>query len=312
MNAATHASDPVATSPLPFLAVVAAVVSWGFGAILVKVMSIDGISIAFYRLWLGLGLMIVIVALRRRRPTFEALRLAVPSGLFFGVNVALFFSAVNHTTVANVNLISALQPAIVLLFAGPLFGEAIGSRAVAWTGISIMGVAIAVVGASGAPEWSPAGDAMAVGALLLLTGYFLFSKRARARVGTLEYMVCVQLVASLVITPIAFASGHVKPPQGIDWLWMTIIVFGTGTGAHLMINWAHAYVDVSLSSLMMLLVPVVAYIAACVLLDESLTLMQLGGSAIALGAMVAIVRGPRGSRELLLPMPAADPLSPEL
>jgi drug/metabolite transporter (DMT)-like permease len=312
MNPTLESHDAVATSPLPFLAVVAAVVSWGFGAILVKVMSIDGVSLAFYRLWLGFGLMILVVSVRRRRPTLEALRFAAPGGILFGVNVALFFSAVNHTTIANANLISALQPAIVLLFAGPLFGETVGWRAVSWTGVSIVGVAIAIVGAAGAPEWSPLGDAMAVGAVLLLTGYFLFSKRARASVGTLEYMVCVQFVSALVITPIALFSGHVDPPRGIDWLWMTVIVFGTGTGAHLLINWAHAYVDVSVSSLMMLLVPVVAYVAAWALLDESLTLMQIGGSAIALGAMVVIVHGSRRNRELVLPLPAADAVSAEI
>lgn len=275
---------------MPMAAVTTAVVAWGFGAILVKVMSIDGISLSFYRLWLGTLLMLAVCGATRTRLTLTGLRQAVPGGAVFGVNVVLFFSAVNHTTIANANLISALQPALVLVVAGPVFGERVGGRALAWTAVSIVGVAIVIVGASGAPEWSPGGDAMAVGAVTLLTAYFVFSKRARNRVGTLEYMLWVQFVAALTVTPIAALSGHTHVPQGIDWLWMGIIVFGTGVGSHILINWAHPYVDVSVSSLMMLAVPVVAGVAAWVLLGESMTALQIVGTLITIAAMVAVVR----------------------
>lgn len=111
--------EPAASSPLPMAAVTTAVVAWGFGAILVKVMSIDGISLSFYRLWLGSLLMLAVVAVTRTRVTAAGLRSALPGGVVFGVNVVLFFSAVNHTTIANANLISALQPALVLVVAAP-------------------------------------------------------------------------------------------------------------------------------------------------------------------------------------------------
>ena len=275
------------------LAVATAIAAWGFGAILVKVMSIDGISLSFYRLWFGSLLMLAIVLVTRTPVSVHAMRRAIPGGLVFGVNVVLFFSAVNHTTIANANLISALQPALVLVVAGPIFGEKTNARTLAWTAVSIVGVGIVIVGASGRPEWSPAGDAMAAGAVTLLTAYFVFSKRARSSVGTLEYMLCVQVIAALTVTPIAVASGHTAVPQGIDWLWMTIIVFGTGVGSHILINWAHPYVDVSVSSLMMLAVPVVAGVAAWLLLDETMTLLQIVGTLITIAAMVVIVRESR-------------------
>jgi drug/metabolite transporter (DMT)-like permease len=67
-------------------------------------------------------------------------------------------------------------------------------------------------------------------------------------------------------------------------------------GAHILVNWAHRYVDVSISSLLMLLVPVVAGIAAWVILDESLTLVQVAGGVVTLAAILVIVRGSeRGS-----------------
>ena len=195
---------------IPALVVALAVMSWGFGGVLVKLMSISGLSLAFYRLWFGFLLMLAIVVVARRLPTLSDVRRAAPAGLLFGVNVALFFSAVRLTTVANANLIGALQPAIVLMVAGPLFGEKSGAREAIWTAVSIVGVAIVIVGGAGSPAWNPAGDALAACAVLTFTGYFLISKHARASVGTLEYMVGVQFFAALTITPIALVpSGHV-------------------------------------------------------------------------------------------------------
>ena len=108
MSDSAHADAAAGRSPFPMLAVAVAVSSWGFGGVLVKLMSISGLSLAFYRLWLGFALMLVISMLARKRVTLDVLRRAAPAGLLFGVNVAFFFSAVRLTTVANANLISAL------------------------------------------------------------------------------------------------------------------------------------------------------------------------------------------------------------
>jgi drug/metabolite transporter (DMT)-like permease len=110
-------------------------------------------------------------------------------------------------------------------------------------------------------------------------------------------MLWVQFVAAMTVTPIAALSGHTHVPQGIDWLWMTLIVFGTGVGSHILINWAHPYVDVSISSLMMLAVPVVAGIAAWVLLGESMTALQILGTLVTIAAMVGVVRGGGARRD---------------
>lgn len=266
--------------------------SWGFGGVLVKLMSISGLSLAFYRLWFGFLLMLAIVVVARRLPTLDDLRRAAPAGMLFGINVVFFFTAVRLTTVANANLIGALQPAIVLMVAGPLFGEKVRFRSAIWTAVSIVGVAIVIVGGAGSPAWNPSGDALAVCAVLTFTGYFLISKHVRASVGTLEYMAGVQFFAALIVTPIALVpSGRVDVLERLDWAYLAIIVFGTGIGAHILVNWAHRYVDVSISSLMMLLVPVVAGVAAWVILDESLTAVQIAGSMVTLGAILVIVRG---------------------
>ena len=41
------------------MAMLVAIVTWGLGNILIKQTSIDGLNVAFYRLWFGTALMLV-------------------------------------------------------------------------------------------------------------------------------------------------------------------------------------------------------------------------------------------------------------
>ena len=293
-------------SQLPMLAVATAVTFWGFGGVLVKLMSIDAVSLAFYRLWLAFLLMLLILAVARKSFTRDALRRTAPAGLIFGINVMFYFSAVRLTTVANANLIASLQPALVLVVAGPLFGERVSGRQLAWTGVALTGVAIVIVASAGTPDWHPAGDALAFCATLTFTCYFIVSKKTRATLGTLEFMTGVQLWSALIVTPFALLpAGHLEALSGNDWLWLAIIVIGTGVGGHLLVNWAHPYIDITLSSLMMVLVPVVAGVAAWLILDEALTALQIAGSLVTLAAIVIVVRSEGPAEE------AAEPLAGE-
>ncbi len=109
-------------------------------------------------------------------------------------------------------------------------------------------------------------------------------------VGAVEYVAAVQLAAALVVTPVALVSQqHLGVGSPIDWLWLMTIVCVSGIGGHLLINWAHPYVNVSVSSLMMLGVPVVGSVGAWAVLDESLAPLQVVGGLITLGALAVVV-----------------------
>jgi drug/metabolite transporter (DMT)-like permease len=278
---------------VPTLATALAISSWGLGAVLVKSLTIGGLSLAFYRLWLGAVLMGTILVVRGHRVKPDVLFRVAPAGLLFGVNVAFAFTSIRLTTVANATLISALQPALVLLVAGPLFGERVGRREVIWVGLAMAGIVLVIAGSEGSPEWSPAGDLLAFMALVTFTAYFLVAKQTRSTVGTIELMAVVQLAAAIVVTPIVLLGAHgVERPSAPDWVIIVTIVCGTGVGAHLVVNWAHRYVDVTISSSLMLLVPVVAGTAAWLFLGEALSGWQVFGSLVTLAALLAIVRGP--------------------
>ncbi len=274
---------------LPLAAMFAAVIAWGFGGILAKEVGADGLTVSFYRLWLGTGLSFGLLALARHRPTVREFALSAPAGVIFGTNMALGFTAVKLTTVANATLIGALQPALTLVVAGPWFGERVGRWEVGWTLASIGGIVVLIAGSSGSPHWSPVGDLLALVGVFLFTGYFLASKRIRASVATVAYMASVHLAAALVVTPVVLARG-LDPGAlgGADWARLCVLTVGSGVGAHMLVNWAHPYVRVSISSVLVLLTPVVATVGAWVLLGESLSALGMLGGGVTLAAVVAV------------------------
>src|SRR5438132_3777153 len=122
-------------------AAVVAVVAWGVGPVLIKFVHLPGLAVAFYRLWLGAAMWLGLLYLRGGRLRWDVLRRSTPGGVAFGLNVALFFTAVKLTSVTDASVISALQPALVLMVVGRMFGERVTRSDVAWSALAIAGVA---------------------------------------------------------------------------------------------------------------------------------------------------------------------------
>jgi len=257
--------------------------------VIVKIIRAPALTIAFYRLWAGALVMVVVLRLLGRRLTWATVRRAAPCGLLFGLNLALFFSAIKHTNVADVLILAALQPALTLLVAGPLFGERVGAPEIFWTAVSLSGVVLVILGSSGTPAWSLKGDLYASGSLLAWTTYWLLSKRARRFVPAIDFMTAVTITAAVFMTPVWLVSGQSRTMRWQDWVWVLLFVGGAQAG-HSLLVWAHEQVDVSISSLLILVEPVVSSVAALVFLSEPLPWLSVAGGLVAIVAVGSVIR----------------------
>ena len=104
-------------------------------------------------------------------------------------------------------LVGALQPALMLLVAGPMFGEPVTASIIGWSLAAIAGVVIVVSGSSGAPVWSVTGDLLAVGALVAWTIYFIASKRVSTKIAPFV-LSAVGVVAVGTTRPSVGEQGH--------------------------------------------------------------------------------------------------------
>jgi len=269
--------------------------------VIVKIIHTPALTFAFLRLWMGALVMLFVLPLTGRRLTWATVGRAAPSGVLFGANICFFFSALKLTSVADVLIVAALQPALTLLVAGRLFGERVTGRVVAWTTASLGGVVMVILGSKGTPVWSLRGDLLAVGALLAWTTYWLLSKHVRQGVPALEYMTAVTVIAALVVTPVALLSGQGFTVRWQDWLWLVLFVAGA-QGGHSLLAWSHAQVDVSISALMILAEPIISAVAALVFLGEPLPALSIAGGLVAVLAVGAVVhRATRSAQDEIPP-----------
>ena len=276
-----------------YAAVATTISMWGYSAVAIKMLSSDGLVVAFYRLWFAIPLLwlsaLVVPSMRRRlgRKWFFG---CLVGGAFFGLHQILFFIAIKMTSVANVTIIGALQPVLVLLVAGPMFGEYLRRAAAGWAVVALAGTGLVVVGSAGAPEVSPMGDLLAFGNLFAFTGYFLVSRRVRAHVGPWEYVVGMTTVSGLVITTtVAVVQPDLGSPAGWDWLVLLTLAVFPGTIGHVLTNWAHAHVAAFSISMMFLAAPIVSSASALAFLGETVNGMQIVGGLIVLVAIGATV-----------------------
>lgn len=277
---------------LGLLAVSVAVASWGYSAVAIKAVSTTGPVTAFYRLWLAIPILwVFVLSVRRLRASLgrDWFFGSLAGGLLFATHQLFFFSAVNFTTIANVTIIGALQPVLVLLVAARLFAEPASWRVLGACVVAIAGTSLVVWGSLGETE-AGFGDLLALGNLFAFTGYFLVSKRVRGGVGTTEYVVGMTTVAGVFMgVACLFLGEDLSSPSRTDLLVIGTLALFPGTLGHILTNWAHAHVSALRISVVLLAAPVVATAGAAVFLGETITAVQLLGFGIVLSSIGVVV-----------------------
>ncbi len=275
---------------------VTAVVVWGTSSVLIKqVDGLNGVAISAFRLWVGALLIGAAFLASGGRISWRLLRLSFWGAAAFMADIVLFFSAVQHTSVANATVIGALQPLIMIVVAGPLFGERPHLADAVWGVVAIGGVAVVVLGGDGGGANSLTGDLLACGALIAWTAYFIASKTARTQLTSFEYLTGLSLVSAVLVVPVPFLVGQpLGSPTAEAWALIAVIAVVNGALGHFLMNWSHQHVPLVGISLLTLGIPVVSAAMAAVVLDEPLVALQVLGMAVVLAALgVVSVAGAR-------------------
>lgn len=304
-SASDRDSRPTAGTVQGLGASALATVAWGLSGVLVVLTTQPALVAALERMWIGVPLVAVLLIASRRRLYWPILWRSVPGGILLCGDVALFFSAVKMTSIADATMIGALQPVLVLFIAKPLFNERVRPANLAWTALALAGMAVVIFGSTGATaRHAVLGDLLAAGALFCWTAYWLVSKMActgprggpsgaastAEGIGTIEYTAGVMLVAAVVMVPVTLLSReHLTAGTAQDWLWLSLLAVLPG-GAHLLSNWAHRFVDISVSSVIVSINPVIAAGAAAVILHQSLDRLQTIGGVVAITGVVMVAR----------------------
>ena len=277
------------------LAVVTGVVFWSLGNLVVRDASLDGPRLALWRYVISAGLYTA-YHLRRVGPLRLAdAKVAAPAALAITIEIALFFTAIQRTTVANVTVIGSLVPLMLAGVAVKRYGERIPVPVLIAAVFGLAGVGAVVWGSASAVRWSFTGDALAFGALVFFAAYFVFAKEARQHLSTISLQTYTAYIGIPVLVVASFiVGGTAAPPSGAEWRFPLMLVALPATG-HLLVNWAHRYVTLTFASLMALAVPVLSAGGAWLAFGEALNQLQVIGMIVVLLVLgFVVVQGERG------------------
>ena len=272
-------------------AVVLAVFAWGIGPLMVRGMSVDGTTVALYRMWLGTPVMWLAARVAKAPLDRKVLRAAIIPGVFFGLSMMFGFQAVRTTSIASATLIGALTPAVILLGANRLVGERSDVRRIPFALVAFAGLAMVVLvgGDRNGSTWS--GDVLAFVNLTCFTIYFLILKKRRDDgVNGWTFLAGVFAVGTIVITPWCLITGDdVGSITVKDVVLLVAMVVFPGLVGHGLISWASRHLPVTTTSLLTLGSPVVSVIGGWLIFDQDLGWGQIVGAALVIGGLAGTV-----------------------
>ena len=295
---------------VPVLAVFIAVFAWGIAPLLFLAPSISINSILFYRVLLWPPLLYLIARRGGRKINKKLFRSVWLPGVLFGVSTIFSFTAIIETSVANATIIGNISTAMVLLAAPRFLNEKISRWQVLLAFTSFAGVVAIVVGAGNTGGSSLFGDFLALINALTWTFYFISSKRRRVDgVDTWQFLYGVSVIQVLVVVPYSLiTSDDILQISLRDFGFLIAMTLFSGTIGHSFMLWAQKYVDASVSSLILLLGPVISSIGAWLVYSQNISAIQVIGGAVVLASLAGVVRlssSVKISREVLS---TADPL----
>jgi len=279
-----------------FLCLLAGGCSIAFAPILVRLSDTGPVASAFWRTALAAPLLWAWLARPSSgdaAPVAISRRALVAAGLFFAADLGVWHWSIVYTSVANSTLLANLAPIFVTL-AGWVFWR----RSVTGTFLAGMVLALAGMFILVGPNFSTGGTRLlgdALGALtaVFYAGYMLAIKSARdARASTVRLMAWSTTITAIALFPVAMLSPQPMLPSSASGWWVLVAlavvtqILGQG-----LIAYAFAHLPASLSSVSLLVQPVMATLFAWVLFKEPVGAAQYLGGAVVLGGIWLSKRG---------------------
>jgi drug/metabolite transporter (DMT)-like permease len=215
------------------------------------------------------------------------------AGLFFAADLGVWHWSILYTSVANSTLLANLAPIFVTLAGWVFFRRTVTRTFLAGMAVAITGMFILVGPNFGIGGTRLLGDALGALTAVFYAGYFLAIKSARdAGATTARLMAWSTTITAVVLLPIALASPQPFLPQAAyGWL----VLFGLAVVSQILgqglIAYAFAHLPASLSSVSLLIQPVMAALFAWAIFGEAVGVLQFIGGAVVLAGIWLARRG---------------------
>ena len=269
------------------LAVLGVVVAFSLSSTLVKRAESPGVLLAFWRLTVVSLIWNAYLWSTGRRVTMRHVRQALIPGLFFGLNLAAFFSGATHNSVANAALIGSLAPFLIVPLGAKLFTERYDPPALGFALVAFGGVALVLFNAPPNGDASLRGNLFGLLAMFLFVGYVVSTRHYRRDMDVATFMATVCPIAAVAVLPLAVAHGGMFGMSATGWTYMLILALLTGVAAHGLLVFAQKTIQIGSIGIAQEVQPALAVVWSFLLLRETLRPWQAVGDAIVVGGLLA-------------------------
>jgi drug/metabolite transporter (DMT)-like permease len=279
------------------LAVVGLVVAFSLSSTLVKRADSPGVLVAFWRMITVSIVWNVLLWSTARRVKVAHVRQAFVPGVFFGLNLAVFFAGATHNSVANAALIGSLAPFLIVPAGAWLFKEYIDPRALVFALVAFGGVSLVLFSAPPNGDASLEGNVFGFVAMLLLVAYVTSTRHFRQDMDVTTFMATICPIAAVAVLPLAIAHGGVFGMSTTGWTYMLILTFTSGVVAQGLVVFAQKTIQIGTIAIAQVAQPALAVVWSFLLLGEVVNDRQIAGITIVVAGLLAfVVLNQRGAR----------------
>ena len=271
------------------LAVIGLVAAFSLSSTLVKRAESPGVLVAFWRMVMVSVVWNVALWSTGRRVTMRDVRQVALPGVFFGLNLAVFFAGATHNSVANAALIGSLAPFLIVPVGAWLFSEYIEPRALVFALLAFGGVTLVLLNAPAGGDASLEGNVFGVIAMLLLVAYVASTKYFRREMDVTTFMATICPIATVAVLPLALANGDVFGLSGTGWTFTLILTITSGVAAQGLLVFAQKSIQIGTIGIAQVAQPALAVVWSYLLLGEVVNDRQVAGIAAVMGGLLAFV-----------------------
>ena len=283
-----------------YLGLAIGVVAVSFAAIFIRLAEAPSLVIASYRMTIAAAVMIGLAAGSWIRNGFQSvsgltkrdLPLVLLSSASLSVHFWTWILSLEYTSVASSVVLVTTSPFLVAIASRVFFAEPIYKATFAGIAVGVAGGVILAVGDAGG-ESEVFGDLLAFAGAVAIVGYMLAGRRLRRHVPALSYNSAVYSVTAVILLIAAILAGD--PFTGYTpqtYLWLVMVALVPQVVGHSLLNWSLAHVTATAVAIAVMAEPVMATVAAVIILGEAPPLTSvIGGGLILSGIYVAMRYG---------------------
>jgi drug/metabolite transporter (DMT)-like permease len=277
-------------------ALAVAVLGIVWSSIFIRWAGVPGPSSAFYRVLIAAAVLVPLWLFRgqHRAGTRRARVLALVGGAFFGIDLALYNTAVLQTKAANATLLGNNAPLFVGLGTWLFFRRR--PRASFWVGLALALAGCALIVARDAFASDGAGsahhargDLLALVAGAFFAGYLLATERVRAGMDTLTFNTLA--IAGSVLTLFLVCLGTGAPFAGFSGrTWAALVGLGliSQLSAYFALVYALGHLPATITSVGLLAQVPLTALLAIPLLGEAVSVTQIAGGIVVLAGIYVV------------------------